>query len=151
MLHYLRTTSSHSDFVALVRLLDADLKLRDGDDHAFYNQFNSIANIRHALLAYQGDTPVGCGALKAYDEQTLELKRMYVRPEYRRQGIARGLLSELERWAQELGYRQLILETGQAQPEAIALYRHSGWQLIPNYGQYAGVTNSVCMQKLLQP
>lgn len=150
MVSFLKTDAGHVDFIGLVRLLDAELKIRDGEDHAFYDQYNKIHNIKHALVAYSGTTAVACGALKAYEPGTAELKRMFVRPEFRRKGIAQRLLGELEGWAQALHYKSLILETGQAQPEAIALYTHSGYELIPNYGQYAGVENSVCMKKILQ-
>jgi len=76
-----------------------------------------------------------------------EIKRMFVRPERRGRGIARSILSELETWAGELGFLECILETGLKQPEAIELYRKSGYETIPNYGQYEGVENSVCMRK----
>jgi putative acetyltransferase len=150
MITFLRTDATHPDFKALVQLLDADLAIRDGEEHAFYHQFNKIDNLRHALVAYQQGKAVGCGALKAQGAATAELKRMYVGPDYRRQGIARRLLGELERWAGELGFQRLILETGKAQPEAIALYTHCQYEIIPNYGQYAGVENSVCMEKRIQ-
>lgn len=149
MLRFQRTDSSNLHFQALVRLLDADLKIRDGEDHAFYDQFNKIDTIKWALLAYQHNTPVGCGALKEYSPGTAELKRMYVLPEFRRQGVARHLLSQLELWATELQFQYLILETGKAQPEAIALYTRCNYRPIPNYGQYVGIENSICMQKNL--
>jgi GNAT superfamily N-acetyltransferase len=74
---------------------------------------------------------------------------MFVLPEYRGKGIAGAVLAELETWAADLGYARCILETGQMQPEAIRLYLKSGYAIIPNYGQYAGVENSVCMEKIL--
>lgn len=132
----------------LVRLLDADLAIRDGDDHAFYAQFNKTNHIRHCLVARISDQPVGCGALRPFDEKTMEVKRMYALPEFRRQGIASAVLSELELWARDLGYARVVLETGKNQPEAINLYQKWGYQLIPNYGPYVGVENSVCMQKV---
>lgn len=145
----LRTDAANTDFAALVRLLDADLSIRDGEDHAFYAQFNKIDTIRHTVVAYHEEQPVGCGAIKAYAEGTVEVKRMYVRPELRGRGIAGKILSELEAWAEELGFERLILETGKAQPEAIRLYAKSDYETIPNYGQYAEVENSVCMQKTI--
>ena len=151
MLKIVRTDSENPDFRTLVSLLDQDLRIRDGDDHAFYAQFNKIVNIPHVVVVYQGQIPVGCGALKKYGPSTAEVKRMFVLPEHRRKGIAGKILTELERWASELEYDELILETGQAQPEAIQLYRNSGYQIMPNYGQYAGVENSVCFKKALHP
>ena len=142
-----RTDSNNNDFKELVRLLDADLSERDGEDHDFYAQFNKIDMIKHAVVAYHGEQAVGCGAVKTYAAGTGEVKRMYVRPEFRGKGIARKILIELEGWADEIGFHTLILETGKAQPEAIRLYTRSGYDIIPNYGQYEHVENSVCMKK----
>lgn len=144
-----RTDSEHPDFVALVRLLDAELAIRDGEDHAFYAQFNKIDKIRHVILAYQEGIPVACGAFKPFEADVVEVKRMFVQPECRGKGIAGQVLAALETWAGELGFRRCVLETGMQQPEAIALYTKSGYARIPNYGQYAGVENSVCFEKML--
>lgn len=150
MITLLRTTAKHSHFVELVKHLDADLAIRDGNDHDFYNQCNKIDAIKYAVIAYQNDTPIGCGALKEYSPTTMELKRMYTLPSSRGKGVATGVLKELENWATELGYTTIILETGINQPEAIALYHKHGYHVIANYGQYAGVENSVCFEKALQ-
>lgn len=118
-MNILRTDSDNSDFQSLVALLDQDLALRDGDDHAFYAQFNKVDKIKHAVVAFWETLPVGCGAIRAYASGTMELKRMFVLPEYRGKGIARTVLSALEIWSIELGYHHIILETGKKQPEAI--------------------------------
>ncbi|AHM61055.1 acetyltransferase, N-acetylglutamate synthase [Flammeovirgaceae bacterium 311] len=149
MVQLIRTDSQNRDFRHLVHYLDRELAERDGDDHAFYHQFNKIDKIKHVVVAYLDHTPAGCGAIKEYESGVAEVKRMFVLANQRRMRIASQLLKELEQWAAELNYHTLILETGQAQPEAIALYRKSGYQQIPNYGQYAGVENSVCMKKTL--
>jgi putative acetyltransferase len=148
MLKLVRTTSQNEDFYALTTLLDAELRVMDGEDNAFYAQFNKIANLRHAVVAYLNDRAVGCGAFKAV-EGCAEIKRMYVSPEHRGQQIAGAVLAELETWAAELDFPACILETGKKQPFAIRLYEKSGYVRIPNYGQYQGVENSVCMKKLL--
>lgn len=145
----IRTTSEHPDFQALVRLLDQELAVLDGDDHAFYAQFNKLKNITEAVVAYWDHQPVGCGAFRAFDPETVEIKRMFVQPAFRGQGIAGRVLSELETWASELGFARCVLETGQKQPEAIRLYQKSGYARIPNFGQYVGVDNSVCMEKVV--
>jgi GNAT superfamily N-acetyltransferase len=147
MTNLVRTNSDNSDFRELVVLLDQDLQIRDGDEHSFYAQFNKVDEIRHVVVAYEGGEAVGCGAIKEYVSGVAEIKRMFVRPERRGRGIARSILSELETWAGELGFLECILETGLKQPEAIELYRKSGYETIPNYGQYEGVENSVCMRK----
>ena len=145
-----RTDSSNEDFISLVKLLDADLAIRDGDDHDFYNQFNSIAALKHCIVAYDSDMAVACGAFKPFDESTVEIKRMFTLPEARGKGLAIKVLSSLEAWAKQEGYKFSILETGKAQPEAIALYHKCGYEVTPNYGQYEGVENSVCFRKSLK-
>lgn len=147
MLRLIRTTSESPDFRTLVALLDQDLAIRDGAEHSFYAQFNKIDKINHVVVAYQGEEPVGCGAFKEFTPEAVEIKRMYVLPAHRGQGVAGTVLAELERWAQELEYAACVLETGKKQPEAIRLYEKSGYALTPNYGQYVGIENSVCMRK----
>ncbi|MDX2306458.1 MAG: GNAT family N-acetyltransferase [Microscillaceae bacterium] len=149
MISLIRTDSTHLDFQALVRFLDKELSIRDGEDHSFYAQFNKINNIPYAVVAYQHETPVACGALRAFSPEAMEVKRMYVSEHLRGQGIASVVLEELEQWAKELGYQKCILETGKRQPEAIALYLKKGYRIIPNYGQYENIENSVCFEKPL--
>ena len=150
MLKILRTNSDNHDFIELVKLLDIDLATRDGNDHSFYAQFNKIDKLKFVVVAYENEQPVGCGAIKEYDSTTMEVKRMYVPPEQRGKGIAMTVLSALEQWASELSYIKCLLETGKRQPEAIALYKKNGYVVIPNYGQYTGVENSLCFEKVLQ-
>lgn len=143
-----RTNSDDPDFLLLVDLLDKELAIRDGEDHAFYHQFNQTSNIRHVVVVFENEAPVACGAFKHFDDNTVDIKRMFVKKEIRGRGIAVQVLDELERWAAELNYRRAILETGLNQPEAIRLYEKTGYQRIANFGQYAGVENSVCMEKV---
>lgn len=147
MITLVRTSSDSPEFIGLVKLLDAELSIRDGEEHSFYAQFNKIDTIRHAVVAYENGKPVGCGAIKAYSSEVMEVKRMYVCPEQRKKGIAAAILSELERWAVELSCRKCVLETGRKQPEALALYARHGYKQVENYGQYAGVENSICFEK----
>ena len=145
----LRTDSSNEYFITLVAALDAELAERDGADHAFYDQFNKIDMIKHALVLFDGGKAIACGAIKQFENNAMEVKRMYTRPGYRGRGLATKLLIELEEWARELGYEKCVLETGMRQPEAIELYKKSGYSVIENYGQYIGIENSVCFEKLL--
>jgi GNAT superfamily N-acetyltransferase len=144
-----RSNSKDLDFIALVHLLDADLKQRDGDEHDFYAQFNGIENLPFVVLAYRNNKPVGCGAIKEYNADIMEIKRMYVAPSERGKGIASMILKELEKWAAEKNCHSCILETGLRQPEAISLYKKNGYLSIPNYGQYKNMDNSVCFIKEL--
>jgi GNAT superfamily N-acetyltransferase len=149
MLTLLRTTSDHPDFITLVAQLDAILAELDGDEHAFYAQFNKTHTLRHVVVAFDKGEAVSCSAFKEYDQNTVEIKRMYTRESHRGKGLATTVLHELETWAKEEGYSRCVLETGKRQPEAIALYHKCGYSIIPNYGQYAEMENSVCFEKKL--
>lgn len=150
MITLTRTDSSNPDFVALVKLLDGYLAEKDGREHDFYNQFNKIANLRNVVVCYENGIPKACGAIKRFDDDSMEVKRMFTRPEARGKGLASRVLTELEAWAVELGYEKCVLETGKRQVEAVELYKKKGYSLIPNYGQYIGIENSVCFQKDLK-
>ncbi len=145
-----RTDSSNEDFTKLVRLLDAELAERDGAEHSFYAQFNKITTIKYAVIAYEMEMPVGCGAIREFSPGVMEIKRMYTLPESRGKGVASKILMELEKWAAELSYEKCVLETGSRQPEAINLYTKKGFSRIPNYGQYTEVGNSLCFEKKLK-
>jgi putative acetyltransferase len=145
----LRTNNANPDFIALIKLLDANLAISDGDEHDFYDQYNKVDTIKHVIVGYIDDRPVGCGALKEFDSDTMEVKRMFTAEGERGKGIAISILETLELWAKELQYKKCILETGLKQPAAIQLYKKTGYQIIPNYGQYSGVQNSVCFEKQL--
>lgn len=149
MIKCMRTDSGNKDFRKLVEELDADLRIRDSEDHSFFAQFNNLDAIKQVVVAYDNDSPVGCGAIKAYSDDTMEVKRMYVSSIRRGQGIASTILKELERWTVESGFTKCILETGVKQPEAIGLYKKNGYKIIPNYGQYENVESSVCFEKEL--
>ena len=145
-----RTDSDNGDFIELVKQLDADLARRDGDEHPFYAQFNKIDKIKYVVVAYENDKAIGCGAIKEYNPGTVEVKRMYTSPGNRGKGIATTILLELEKWATELSFEKCILETGKRQTEAVALYKRNGYKFIPNYGQYAGIENSLCFEKKMK-
>ena len=150
MLNIKKTNALNKDFVELVKALDAALKIYDGDQHDFYDQYNKIDGIKYALVAYQDGEPVGCGAIKAHGTKSMEVKRMYVKPDYRGRGIATEILIGLEVWAKTLAFEKCILETGKKQKEALNMYKNRGYTIIPNYGQYKGVENSVCFEKKLR-
>ncbi|MEK6482455.1 GNAT family N-acetyltransferase [Catalinimonas sp. 4WD22] len=145
----LRKNAQDQDFISLVKMLDNELLGRDGKEHNFYAQYNTLSSIKYVVMAYDKSQPVGCGAIKAYSPQAMEVKRMYTLPAARGKGVASLILAELEKWAGELGYTSCVLETGKRQPEAIRLYEKNGYRQIPNYGQYVNVDNSVCFEKIL--
>lgn len=150
MIQLIRTSSANKDFVTLVRSLDIYLAEKDGKDHSFYAQYNKLDSIKHVVVAYENEKPVGCGAIKEYEPGIMEVKRMYTAPEARGKGIATMILAELENWAAELSYKKCILETGKRQIEAVELYKKNSYKIIPNYGQYAGVEYSLCFEKELK-
>jgi len=143
----IRTSSVHEDFQLLACQLEQELSIRDGDEQEYYAQINQIGAIPHVLIAYVEGKPLGCGAIRAYDDTAMEVKRMYVQPAGRGKGIATALLQELEKWAGELGYTSCVLETGSNQPEAIALYQKHHYRQIPKFGRYVNSANSVCFRK----
>lgn len=149
MITVLRTDSTHPEFRGLVDQLNAELSIRNGEKDAFYSQYNSIDMLKNTVVAYWEGQPAGSGAFKPFDEQSVEIKRMFVPPTLRGKGIAQAVLQELENWARELGYTATVLETGLMLPEAIRLYEKYGYSRIPNFGQYIGVESSVCFQKPL--
>lgn len=149
MLYYNRCSSDNKNFKELVALLDADLALRDGDENAFYAQFNGIDALKNCVVFYSDKTLVACGAFKEFNEDSVEIKRMFVQPDFRGKGIASKALKVLEEWAKELNYSYAVLETGLRQPEAIALYKKNNYTVIDNYAPYEYMDNSVCFRKAL--
>ena len=145
-----RTTKDDPRYRMLVAELDRFLTVTDGDDHAFYDQFNGSDDIPYVLVGEEKGEAIACGALKPYDPTTLEVKRMYTAEGHRGRGVAVRLLEELEAWARELGYLRLILETGKRQTAAVRLYEKYGFErMAENYGPYRTMDNSVCMERAL--
>ena len=142
-----RTNSEDNHFHELVKLLDKDLLDRYGALQDYYSRFNSIQNLPTVVIAYDDEQPVGCGCFKKFEDGSVEVKRMYVANEQRGKGIGAAILAELEKWAAELKFAAIVLETGNNQPEAVHLYEKMGYKVIPNYGQYSGMETSICMKK----
>ncbi|MDP3432993.1 MAG: GNAT family N-acetyltransferase [Bacteroidota bacterium] len=147
---FIRTNSENCDFRQLVIALDADLYQRNGEAQLQYRQYNQIDKIKNAIVVYVDEKPVGCGCFKRFDDETVEIKRMFIFPEMRGKQLASQLLRELEMWAVEEGYTKAVLETGLRQVEAIRLYTRAGYMLTENYGQYIGMEESICYGKELR-
>ena len=150
MTEFVRTTSENPDFRKMVNALDEDLNQRNGDIQRQYDQYNKIDKIKHAMVIYFEDKPVGCGCFKRFDDHTVEMKRMFVLHEMRGKQLAARMLQELEKWALEEGNTGAVLETGHKQVEAIRLYNVAGYSLTENYGQYIGMEESICYRKELK-
>lgn len=151
MIEIVRCTTAAPDFVELVRGLDADLRDRYGAIQDSYAPHNKVERIETAVVALEHGRAVGCGCFKAHPhgEATVELKRMYVVPAARGRRIGAQIVGALEQWARELGFGAAVLETGDQQHEAIALYTRCGYTWTPNFPPYDSLPASVCMQKHL--
>lgn len=145
-----RTDSHNIDFQNLVNQLDATLAEHNGEDHEFFNQFNKIDAIKNCVVAYIDEIPAACGAFKEFSEDTVEIKRMFTNPEFRKKGLGSTIVKELENWAKEMGFKKAVLETSCELHGAISIYEKSGFHRIPNYGQYIGVDESVCFEKVMK-
>lgn len=144
-----KTDEKDSDFIELTKELDAYFYSIYGDLQKKYAPNNILKPIETVLVGYIDNKVVACGCFRAFDDTSVEIKRMYVRPQYRGKGYAKKLLSSLEAWAKEEGYEKAVLETGTKQSDAISLYKHLGYNLISNYGIYKDLDTSICMQKTL--
>ena len=144
-----RATSEDKDFTGLVKLLDMELADRYGKLQSAYDEFNKINFTDKVVIAYYDNQPAGCGCFKKYDSMSVEIKRMFVKPEFRGKGISKLILVELENWAREKDYIYSILETGSNQPEAVGLYKKSGYIVTENYGPYVNMNESICFKKYL--
>ena len=145
-----RSNYLNLDFQKFCEELNKEFWIRYPDSQHHFEPHNQVDESARIIVAYDGDIAIACGCFRSTKEQgTIEIKRMYVRPDRRGAGMAGKILSELETWASEEGYTRSILETGIKQPEAIALYSRAGYSLITNYPPYVGVMESICMQKTL--
>ncbi|MEI4277998.1 GNAT family N-acetyltransferase [Klenkia terrae] len=102
------------------------------------------------LVAEVDGRAVGCGAWRVHDAGTVEVKRMYVAPEARRRGVADALLTRLEATAAAAGHRRVVLNSGDRQPEALALYARAGYTPVAGYGVYADAPGAVFLGKNLE-
>lgn len=150
-MRYVYTNGDSTDFIELCRGLDCFLnELAGGEENRLeYIPHNRLDDIRDVIVAYDGDIPVGAVSFKRYNEECAEVKRVFVKPEYRGRGISRELMERLENAAREQGYRYMVLESGRPLAAAQALYQRIGYKVIPNYGPYKAMPDSVCMKKEL--
>ena len=144
----LQSTTADPLFLQLEKLLDDELHMEFPGEMGPYAPHNKFKTPIKAILFFKNDTPIACGAFKELEDH-IEVKRMFVRPDYRGKGISRRILSELENWGRSLGYTYAILETGKRLSKAVNLYQSSGYETIPNYGPYTHLESSICMKKVL--
>ena len=144
-----RTTSDDPGFRTLVAALDDELWQRYPDVQAEYAPHNAVDHIATVVVVVDGSRPIGCGCFKPRAPGTVELKRMFVMPEVRGRGVARQIVEALEQWARELGSTAMVLETGNNQPEAVALYTRQGFVQVARFAPYVDMPTSICMHKTL--
>lgn len=150
-LQFVHTDGSDKAFISLCHALDGFLnELVGGEENrAEYVPYNAPDDIHDAIVIYDGDCPIGCAGFKKYDDTCAEVKRVFIRQEYRGLGISHRLMSLLEAAAKKQGYRYFILESGAPLIAAMSLYTKSGYETIPNYGPYKDMKESICMKKAL--
>jgi len=140
---------------SLIAALNAELESRYPEEGANFFSIDpeEVSEGRGAFfVAYVGDEPVGCGAVRRIAPTVAEIKRMYVVPTARVCGVGRQIVAKLESIARELGATQLVLETGARQPEALAMYTRAGFTRIPLFGEYINTPHpelTICMGKYL--
>lgn len=145
------TDGCNKDFIELCHGLDDFLNQLVGgeENRAEYVQYNKLDDIHDVVVAYQEDEPIGCASFKRYHDECAEVKRVFVKEKYRGLGVSKQLMEILEKRAKEKGYKFFILESGDPLVAAMALYRKIGYEVIPNYGQYKNMPDSICMKKTL--
>ncbi len=147
-----RTDGKDKDFIENCRLLDMELDRRVGKNikRGKYIKHNQLDEIKEAIVVREDGKLIGGGAIRRYDDENIELKRVFVHVEYQGQGIGSRLVSLLIEWAVELGYKRMILETGELLAESCTVYKKLGFKVIPNYGPYVDMPESLCMARDLE-
>ena len=142
---------SDKDFIYLCGELDKALEELVGGkfQRNVYAKYNTTEMIHDAIVVYDGEKPVACGSFKRYDDEHAELKRVFVSKDIASHGLGSQIVGRLEDKARQQGYRYCILETGVPLKAACHMYQKLGYKVIPNYGQYADMSNSICMEKEL--
>lgn len=152
LIEFKRTDGKNKDFVENCRLLDMDLDRRVGKKikREKYEKYNQLDEIQEAIVVYNDNKAVGGGAIRRYNNEDIELKRVFVHTKYQGQGIGTKLVSLLIEWDAELGYKRIILETGELLEESCYVYKKLGFKVIPNYGPYVDMPESLCMARDLK-
>ncbi|MGY1591757.1 GNAT family N-acetyltransferase [Geodermatophilus sp. SYSU D00708] len=135
---------------ALVARVQQEYVVRyGGPDEAVVDPAEFVPPAGLFLVAEVDGVPAGCGAWRVHADGVVEVKRVYVEPAFRRDGLARLLMAELERTAAAAGHRAVVLNSGNRQPEALALYAALGYTPVAGYGVYAEAPGAVFLGKEL--
>lgn len=151
MLYFDHTDGKDRNFHNLSQELDENLNQLVGgfENRKEYVQYNTLDIIHDVFVVYDNEKAIGCAGFHEYDEQTAELKRVYLKEAYRGGEIALHMLQLVEHAAEKKGYRYMILETGRNMMAAARLYEKAGYKPIENFGPYIHMPNSICMRKKL--
>lgn len=134
---YLKTEEFYSNIVG---------GLKNREAFVPYNLSESISDV---LIASVSGVAVGCAGLKAYSDSDVEIKRVWVEPEFRGNHISSVMMDALENRATELGFKRAILQTRPQMEEAVYLYTKRGYKLIDNYPPYDKLEGAICFAKEL--
>lgn len=149
-IEYIRSNSDDAAFITLIEEFNIVLTADYGVNQTDYDEQNVFPEPIDIIMIYNNGTAIGCGGFKNYDETSAEAKRVYIKPEYRKQGLGRGIMLEIEKWIIEEGYANVVLETGDLQYAAIELYKRMGYSEIDKYPPYENSPASVCFKKNLK-
>lgn len=145
-----KVTSKDQDLKSLIEQLDNYLrKLYPEESIHKVDLETAERNNVVFIIAYKDRAPVGCAALRPLDDIKCELKRMFVIEKERGKGYSNALCDEIEKIASKKGFREILIETGYDQPEAIGLYKKKGYKRIPKFGEYIDDPTSICFAKKL--
>ena len=119
------------------------------ENRTAFVQYNISESITDVLIAYDGNTAIGCAGLKPYSGSDAEVKRVWVEPSFRRNHISLEMMGLLEKKALEIGFSRLILQTRETMTGAVRLYGKLGYRRIQNYPPYDSLEGAVCFAKEL--
>ena len=139
----------NEDFEKLNKLIDDEYYERFGEISLKYLPYNTLDGIKDFFIAYNREKPIGCGCFRRITEEVVELKRVYVLPQYRKMGIANQLVNCCEETAKEQGFISIRLETGVEMHEAMQLYKKRNYSIIENYEDFVNDELCCCMEKKL--
>lgn len=147
---FVRTDGEDKIFRELCDSLDGELnQIIGAGKQEKYDKYNQPDSIHNVIVVFYEGKAIACGAYKLYDGETVELKRIYVDESVRGQGIGKELVRRLEADARIAGFRYAVLETGKKLTSAAGMYKKLGYKIIPNYGQYIDMPESICMSRKL--
>ncbi|WP_207420604.1 GNAT family N-acetyltransferase [Desertivirga brevis] len=146
---FYRTNGEDTKFKDLINELDENLQAIYSNEGYKFDIDLSVTGLDTVVLAAIGGITIGGGCFKVIDQKTAEVKRVFVSPYFRGLNVGSGIMQEIIDWAKELHFKELVLETGELQHQALQLFKKYGFEKINNFGPYIGVKGSICMGRRL--